>query len=55
MNNFVNSNFTLKKNLHKGLGNWLPEADPMDLAASIQQVTEQELEKLSGKRTKMHQ
>ena len=38
--------FALKKNLHKGLGNWLPEADPMDLAASIQKVTERELEKL---------
>ena len=38
--------FALKKNLHRGLGDWLPEADPMDLAASIQKVTEQELEKL---------
>ncbi len=38
--------FALKKNLHRGMGDWLPEADPMDLAASIQQVTERELEKL---------
>jgi len=42
----------LKKNLHRGLGDWLPEADPMDLAASIQQVTEQELEKLWRKTRK---
>jgi carbamoyltransferase len=39
-------NFKLKKNLHKGLGNWLPEADPMDIAASIQFVIERELQKL---------
>jgi carbamoyltransferase len=43
---YRNEDFTLKKNLHRGLGNYLPEADPMDLAASIQKVMEQELEKL---------
>jgi carbamoyltransferase len=31
--------FKLKKNLHQGLSNWHPEADVMDLAASIQEVT----------------
>jgi len=41
-NDFVVQNsFKLKKNLHKGLGDWHPEADVMDLAASIQAVTEE--------------
>ena len=33
--------FRLKRNLHKGIGNWHPDADAMDLAASIQAVTEE--------------
>ena len=33
--------FELKQNLHQGMGDWLPDADPMDLAASIQAVTEE--------------
>ena len=33
--------FTLKKNLHRGLGEWIPGADQMDIAASIQAVTEE--------------
>ena len=33
--------FKLKRNLHRGLGDWMPGADPMDLAASIQKVTEE--------------
>ena len=33
--------FKLKRNVHKGIGNWHPEADVMDLAASIQVVTEE--------------
>ena len=33
--------FKLKHNLHRGMGNWMPDADPMDLAASIQAVTEE--------------
>ncbi len=41
-----NGDFALKRNLHRGIGNYLPGADPMDIAASIQKVTEQELEKL---------
>ena len=31
----------LKKNLHRGLSDWHPEADVMDIAASIQAVTEE--------------
>ena len=31
--------FRLKKNIHRGIGDWHPAADPMDLAASIQSVT----------------
>ena len=31
--------FKLRKNLHKGIGDWHSEADPMDLAASVQSVT----------------
>ena len=33
--------FQLKKNLHRGLGDWMPGADQMDIAASIQAVTEE--------------
>jgi len=33
--------FKLKQNVHKGIGNYLPHADVMDLAASIQQVAEE--------------
>ena len=41
-NDFVEqSPFQLKKNLHKGIGDWHPEADVMDIAASIQAVTEE--------------
>ena len=35
------SPFKLKQNLHKGLGDWEPNADVMDIAASIQAVTEE--------------
>src|SRR5210317_899556 len=35
------SPFSLKKNLHRGLSDWHSEADVMDIAASIQQVTEE--------------
>jgi len=39
---FVTRNpFRLKRNLHKGIGNWKPNADVMDLAASVQAVTEE--------------
>ena len=38
--------FRLKKNLHRGLGEWMPEADNMDIAASIQAVTEEVLANL---------
>ena len=31
--------FRLKRNLHKGIGDWHPGADVMDIAASIQAVT----------------
>ena len=33
--------FKLKRNLHKGIGDWRPGADVMDLAASVQAVTEE--------------
>ena len=33
--------FKLKKNLHRGLTDWEPNADVMDIAASIQAVTEE--------------
>ena len=33
--------FRMKRNLHKGIGDWHPEADVMDLAASVQAVTEE--------------
>ena len=35
------SPFKLKQNLHRGLSDWHPEADVMDLAASVQAVTEE--------------
>ena len=37
----IQSPFKLKKNLHRGLGDWHPEADVMDIAASIQSVLEE--------------
>ena len=40
------SPFKLKKNLHRGLSDWHPEADVKDLAASIQAVTEECLAEL---------
>ena len=33
--------FKMKKNVHKGIGDYLPHADPMDLAASIQVIAEE--------------
>jgi len=44
-NDFIELNtsdfdFRLKMNVHKGIGKWNPQADLMDLAASIQAVTE---------------
>jgi len=33
--------FKMKKNLHRGLSDWHPEADVMDIAASIQAVIEE--------------
>ena len=39
---FVKRNpFRLKRNLHKGIGDWHADADVMDLAASVQAVTEE--------------
>ena len=35
------SPFKLKQNLHRGLSDWEPNADVMDIAASIQSVTEE--------------
>ena len=46
------SPFKLKKNLHRGLSNWHPEADVMDLAASIQSVIEECLAALWHKASK---
>jgi carbamoyltransferase len=37
---------TLTQNLHRGIGDWEPEADTMDLASSIQSVTEELLANL---------
>ena len=46
-NDFVTRKpFRLKRNLHKGIGDWQPNADVMDLAASIQAVTEECLTEL---------
>lgn len=33
--------FKMKRNVHKGIANYLPDADPMDLAASIQYIAEE--------------
>ena len=33
--------FKLKRNVHKGIGDYLPNADSMDLAASIQHIAEE--------------
>ncbi|WP_456247784.1 carbamoyltransferase family protein [Longispora urticae] len=35
--------FRLRTNVHRGIGDWLPGAEPVDLAASVQAVTEQVL------------
>ncbi len=45
---FIKSNmpFELTHNLHRGIGNWMPDADPMDIAASIQALTEELLANL---------
>ena len=52
-NDFVQQNpFKLKENLHRGLSDWHPEADVMDLAASIQVVTEECLANLWHKASK---
>jgi carbamoyltransferase len=32
--------FRLRANVHRGIGDWLPDADPADLAASVQVVAE---------------
>jgi carbamoyltransferase len=52
-NDFVVQNpFKLKQNLHRGLSDWHPEADVMDLAASIQSVIEECLANLWHKASK---
>ena len=52
-NDFVEqSPFKLKQNLHRGIGDWHPEADVMDIAASIQVVTEELLAGLWHKASK---
>ena len=33
--------FRMKRNVHKGINNYIPEANPMNLAASIQQIAEE--------------
>lgn len=33
--------FRLRRNVHRGIGNWMPDARPEDLAASMQLVTEE--------------
>ncbi|CAA9244677.1 MAG: Nodulation protein nolO [uncultured Acidimicrobiales bacterium] len=35
--------FRLRRNVHRGIGQWRPEAEPADLAASVQLVTEEAL------------
>jgi len=35
------NSFKCHDNWHRGIGNWMPDAKPADLAASIQQVTEE--------------
>ena len=37
----VSPSFRLRVNPHRGIGNWAENAEPADLAASIQQVTEE--------------
>jgi carbamoyltransferase len=37
---FGDPGFRLRVNVHRGIGNWLPEARAEDLAASVQEVTE---------------
>jgi carbamoyltransferase len=44
--------FRLKQNLHRGLSEWEPNADVMDIAASIQEVTEECLAQLWTKASK---
>ena len=48
----IQSPFKLKKNLHRGLGDWHPEADVMDIAASIQSVLEECLADLWSRASK---
>ena len=48
----VQSPFKFKQNLHRGLGDWHPEADVMDIAASIQEVTEECLADLWSRASK---
>jgi carbamoyltransferase len=41
-NDFINDNLTFKKNLHIGVGyDYLPDADIMDIASSVQEIAEQ--------------
>lgn len=40
--------YRLKENVHIGIGDWMPDANPADLAASIQLVLEEYLEQLFG-------
>jgi len=47
--------FKMKKNVHKGIGDYLPNADPMDLASSIQQVAEEFIVDFIQKAIDMHQ
>ena len=48
----IQSPFKLKKNLHRGLSDWHPEADVMDIAASIQSVLEECLADLWSRASK---
>ena len=36
----LDGDYRLKQNVHRGIGDWMPDAKPADLAASIQKVTE---------------
>ncbi|HTJ72550.1 MAG TPA: carbamoyltransferase C-terminal domain-containing protein [Actinospica sp.] len=40
--------FRLRANVHRGIGDWLPDARPEDLAASIQAVTEEVMLNAAG-------
>jgi carbamoyltransferase len=40
-NDFINDNLTFKQNLHVGVDGYLPDADIMDIAASVQEVADQ--------------